>query len=63
MVSYKRWLFRRYLLVILVGLVLAALIWWVFHQRIQRIEDRLKQSSHQQTLQPVRAVRDNKANS
>jgi hypothetical protein len=30
---------------------LATLIWWIFHQRIQRIEEQLKETGHKQTLQ------------
>lgn|GEM_PF-1318221 len=51
MAAYKHWLYRNYLAVILVCLALAVLIWWIFHQRIQRIEDQLKESSQRQTVQ------------
>lgn len=57
MATYKRWLHRNYLVVILVCLVLAVLIWWVFHRRIQRIENQLKESGHRQALQTSAAVR------
>ena len=50
MATYKRWLHRNYLVVILVCLVLAVLIWWVFHRRIQHIEDQLRESGHKQAL-------------
>ncbi|WP_162915848.1 hypothetical protein [Paraflavitalea soli] len=47
----KHWISRNYLAVILVCLALAGLIWWIFHQRIQRIEEQLKENSHRQTVQ------------
>lgn len=43
----KPWLHRNYLLVILVCLLLAALIWWIFHQRIRRIENELQKNQKQ----------------
>ncbi len=50
MSTSKPWLHRNYLLVILACLLLAALIWWIFHQRIERIENQLQENSRKQAL-------------